>query len=360
MLNSGSLNAEVDRMGDEIASMDAAVGRLSAAYRDAGLQPIAAPTDVEQVLHDIAEAIAPLRLTAELEQFWRTVDPDSVRVTPYPSLCSPAFALQSWLQDREILDGISPRLLFPFAYESHGFLLTELDDGHGSGGVVVQWGYGDAEFVLQFRRFAQYVDLLAQMIERGQIVQNATRAHRWIESEAWHEAQARRLASSGPIPGYGHARTVDEELRSWPMHWLRADGVTDESRALRGASTSIAALGDAESRGGTIHALVTGLVGSADGSSITVDDGTGTLDVWCPPALSPYGPRIRTRYEIDVVLRRATSTPRGSGVSPSDIQERALDADLEGARLLAIEFLPEALDQSRHVAEATALRPLDW
>ncbi len=88
---------------DEIALMDAAVGRLSASYRDAGLQPIAAPTDVEQVLHDIAEAIAPLRMTAELEQFWRTVDPHSVRVAPYPTLCSPAFAPQYWRQDREIL-----------------------------------------------------------------------------------------------------------------------------------------------------------------------------------------------------------------------------------------------------------------
>ena len=39
-----------------------------------------------------------------------------------------------------------------------------------------------------------------------------------------------------------------------------------------------------------------------DGVLVLVDDGTTTLDVWCPAGLSPWGPVQGSRFELAVRL----------------------------------------------------------
>src|SRR4051812_35150027 len=102
--------------------MDGAVDRLAAAYRDAGLGPIATTSGVDAVLAEISGSIAPVQLPVELERFWRRVDPTLVRVAPYPRPIAPEFALRTWRRHWEESPGMTPRMLFPVAYESHAFL----------------------------------------------------------------------------------------------------------------------------------------------------------------------------------------------------------------------------------------------
>ncbi len=79
-------------------------------------------------ISDVTAAVAPLRPPAEVEQFWRLTDGDSSSHTlfPYPRAVGPRFALDCWTRHQE-QPGMTPDLLFPVCYESHAFLLVELD-----------------------------------------------------------------------------------------------------------------------------------------------------------------------------------------------------------------------------------------
>jgi len=121
------------------------------------------------------------------------------------------------------------------------------------------------------------------------------------------------------------------DILEWPEHWQRANGVRPEDLAARGAAHTIAeVLGsppDRELRA-TIHARVVDLAGGADWARVRVDDGTGRLDVLCPPGTTLLGPRLHATYELDIVVAptsaaglRATTSPRCS--SPATEGRRA-------------------------------------
>ena len=187
-------------MADRRTSIDAAADRLAAAYRQAGLPPLRAPHRVDAVLDEIRTETAPMRLPDELERFWRLVDPESITLAPYPHPMSVAFALRSWRMHRDEAPGMTPRALFPFAYESHGFLSVALEDGQGNGGAVVQWGYGDEAFRVRFPTLTACVDLLARMIESEEFTRHDDDASPWVEFDPerrWQDAQAVRLLSAG-------------------------------------------------------------------------------------------------------------------------------------------------------------------
>ncbi len=42
------------------------------------------------------------------------------------------------------------------------------------------------------------------------------------------------------------------------------------------------------------------LWGRPDGVRVTIDDGTGLLEVWCPAAVTMFGPACGGRYEFDL------------------------------------------------------------
>lgn len=346
--------------------VDDAVGRLFAAYRDAGLPPIRpAAGDVDRILTDIDREIAPLRMPDELVRFWQLVDPATISAAPYPHPTTAAFALDSWKSHRDEFPGMTPRLLFPVAYESHGFLLVELEDGRADAGAVLQWGYAGSPFYVRFPALSAYVDLLATMIELGEFTRHERDPHPWIEFDPerrWEDAQAVRLAAAQPLPRLGRAREIDEDVRQWPEHWLASDGLTSEVRSPRGASTTVAELLKGAAAGsvmsGTIRATVTSLAGSGAGSRAAVDDGTGILDVWCPAPVCAYGPVIRREFEFDVVVHPNRTSPPDWCPEQSKVQERALAHDLEGAQSAAMELYAKAF-QSSAAAEATGIRPLD-
>src|SRR6185503_8404014 len=98
---------------------------------------------------------------------------------------------------------------------------------------------------------------------------------------------------------------IPAELESWPAHWLAASGVDLRDRVPLGATHSVAELVAATEHGvsrGRIHALVTSLVGSSEGTFVDVDDGTASLAVWCPSGTSPWGPVHRQRFEFELAI----------------------------------------------------------
>jgi hypothetical protein len=345
--------------------IDAAVDRLMAAHRVAGFPPIrSAGRDTDRILREIGLEIAPLRLPQEVERFWQLVDPATITVAPYPQPTSPAFALESWQMHRDEFPGQTPRALFPVAYESHGFLFVELEDDRGHGGVILQWAYAGSAFYVRFPTLSAYVDLLATMIELGEFTRHETESRSWIEFDPdgqWEGAQAVRLTAAQPLFGFGEVREIDEDVRLWPERWLASNGLTAETRALRGASTTVAELLRGAIRGvmtGTIRARVTALAGTGAGCRISADDGTGVLDLWCPVAVSTYGPVIGREFEFDVVVQRKPSAAPDWEPERREVQSRALAGDLEGAQSAAKELYEKAF-QTSAAAEATAIRPTD-
>jgi len=298
-------------------------------------------------------------------RFWQRVDPTTVTVAPYPPLDSPRSSLEAWQQGRDEFPDQSPRLLFPFAYQSRRFLLIEMEDGSGPGGTVIEWFIEGDPFTIRFPALSAYLDLLATMIELGEFVAqggpNPTRFD-FDPEHRWPDAQAVRLAAAQPLPRLGASRIIEGDARSWPEHWLASNGLTVEERAPRGATTTVAALLQAAEEGrtasGTIRATVTRLAMSGEGCRTAVDDGTGALDLWCPTAVCTYGPIIRREFEIDVVVRANPESPPDWRAEHREVQDRVLEGDPDNAQQ-AIMRMHERAFKTPAAAEATAIRPLD-
>jgi hypothetical protein len=263
---------------------------------------------------------------------------------------------------RDEFPGQHPKILFPVCYQSHAYMLVELDDGQGSGGVCVDSDTG-ADFDIRFPSLTAYIDLIATMIELGEFAEQSGRARAIFDPDhRWSDAQAVRLTAAQPLRGFGDARQIPQDARCWPEHWLQAEGLTVETRTPRGANSTVASLLRQASAGttahGTIRARVTSLAMSGQGSRIAVTDGSGTLDLWCPTAVCTYGPVIRREFEFDVVVH--TNPAPGPDWRPEhrEVQRRALSHDLEGAQAAAAELFAKTFETPA-TAEATAIRPID-
>lgn len=354
---------EMEQTPDQI---DALVDRLNAALTAAGYPTTKTPLGPETQLTAVASAIAPFKLPRDVEQFWRRVDPQSLAVTAFPRLIGPEFALDTWVSHIEEIPGQLPRLLFPVAYDSHCFLFVELDDGAGSEGVVVSWGYAGSPFAVAFPNFRACLDLFVTMIEIEEFDRHSFEGRSWayIDGQRWNDAAAVRLAQALPLSRFGTRIEFEEDIDEWPRHWLDSNGVTEEVRAPRGPTATIAELLDASVGTdtpvtGTVHGLVTFLTGNGSGCRVTISDGTGELDVWCPAAVTMFGPTMSQTFEFDVVVRPEAPSPPDAKFLACDIQEAALSHDLEAAQALGMEFF-EAMfaDTSAAAAEATAIRRL--
>lgn len=343
--------------------IDEVIDRLERAYVGAGLPPIrSADVAVQDLLDEIASEVAPLELPTDLRRFWSRVDPTSLLGAPYPRPTDASFALETWKAHRDDTPGMVPQLLFPVCYESWGFLLIELHDRRRLGGACFEWAYAGYPFRLRFNSWTGYLDLLASLVEAGQVERDERHGPLsfWIAGDAWSEVGAVRLAGSLPHPVYGDDVELPEEVRLWPEHWLDASGLGD-ARRLRGATTTIARLLELVAAGsearGTVRGRVVGLSGSLAGRRATVDDGTGRLDVWCPAAVCSYGPIHGQEFEFDLTARPGSPATVDTTAEHLETQGRALRGDLTGAQEAARELLARLNAPS--MARADAVRPLD-
>jgi hypothetical protein len=340
-----------------VGTIEDAIRRLDRALRANGLPRLRKPgRDVRATIDAIHAEIDPLRLPYEVEAFWRRVDPDSLAVAPFPRPVTAAFALDTHRMHHRDTPGFAPRLLFPVCYASHVFLLAECDDGSGHDGALFERAYDDDTFHLRHAGLGAWLDLFATMLELGE-VRNGV----FDPDRQWEGAAAVRLAAALPLPRHGAARTVDADPRLWPAHWLGSSGLTPAATAARGASTTVAELvrgaGPGREVAGTIRARVLRLVGSGEGTRVLVSDGTGDLDLWCPAAVTTYGPVIEEEFEFDVVVRGAVAPPPDVDGIHGDVVSAAMSGDLAAAQEAAMS-LSRAAFGSRPAAEATAIRPV--
>ncbi len=346
--------------------IDDAIDRLAGVLADVGMPEMRPPGPaIEQTLQDIERAIAPLRLPDDLVTFWRRVDPQSLAAMPYPELCTASFALDTWRNHLDVLSGMVPRLLFPMAYQSWSHLLIELASGDEPGGAIFAADYGGLDtFTLRFPSLTAYLDLLATMLDLGEVERHSTEARVWYTFDPhheWEETATVRLAMAMPVGRYT-STTVPGDVRAWPEHWLAADGITEQSRAPRGATTTVAALLDLAARGheakGTVQGLITRLSGSGSGVWATIDDGTGGLDLFCAPSETGYQPVMRRRFEIDVEVPAHPADNGGIETAAADVQAAAARGDV-AAMQEAAAGLGAAMDPTAALPRATAVRPLD-
>jgi hypothetical protein len=339
--------------------VDSAIDRLDEALRSVGVAGLEPPGDAGPIA-EIAEAVAPYVLPDELRRFWRRVDAERIHVHTFPKIGGPASALSQLRMVREIATPVPiglPPILLPVDYASHCYGVVELGSEWDEGGSLLEFAFEDMPFVS--RSVADWLDMLAELLIEGSFELHDG----WAELDhlAVLAKRLARLESSGPHPVYGDLRAIADELHLWPAHWLAASGIDLRSREPLGATHTIAELVAAAETApvtGRLHAEVVRLVGSAAGALVVVDDGSGTLDVWCPAGTSPWGPVHRVQFELEVTLERPAGAVPDLDSPHEQIVQNALAGDLGSAQEAAIAF-SEQLQAHRAAAVATDIRPLD-
>jgi hypothetical protein len=339
--------------------VDSAIDRLDDALRSVGVARLEPPGDVGPVA-EIAEVVAPYVLPDELRRFWERVDAERIDVHTFPKIGGPASTLSQLRIVRDVATPVPiglPPILLPVDYASHCFGAVELGTEWSEGGSLLEFDFDDVPFVS--RSVADWLDMLAELLSEGSFELHDGWAE--LDHPAVLANRLARLESSGPHPVYGDLRAIPSALESWPAHWLAASGIDLRDREPLGATSTIAELVDAADAGpvrGRIHAEVVRLVGSAAGALVVVDDGSGTLDVWCPAGTSPWGPVHRLRFELEVTIERRVGAMPDLDSPHAEITRHALAGDLSSAQEAAIAF-SEQLQAHRAAAVATDIRPLD-
>jgi hypothetical protein len=282
-------------------SIDALIDALAAA----DVEPPRAPADLE-MLERIATAIAPLRLPADLRRFWERIDPPTLRAEVFPTLRGPRFALESWQREREEFPQL-PAILFLIGYESWSCVSVELDGMESVGGALFQWGLADGDFHLGYHRLGDWLARVAELVRAGSYERHARRdgsASLRIVDE-WDEMRFAALRAGGLThPIYGEADSVARDPLDWPAHWQRAAGIESADIAARGASHTVAELLSSDPASevrATIVGRVLTLAGGVD-ACVRVSDGTETITVLCPAAVTALGPVVGESFEFDVVV----------------------------------------------------------
>jgi hypothetical protein len=311
--------------------LERALDQLGGALTVAGIPLWRAPESVDDLV-DLEAAITPMRLPEDVRRFWMRVDARTLRVQPYPMMTSPEAALLFWRQARDEFRDMQPLALVDVGYESHFCMSVELDVGHIRGGALFEWCVSDPSgFTRRFNGIADWLAYIAELVSRG-LYQRLDAKHGavWVVPgyENAHAEQALR-STPDPHPVHGPALHVGGDILDWPKHWQRANGLRDEHLRLRGATHTIAqvlASPPAVQLRATIAARVIDYAGGGSWARVRVDDGTGTLNVYCPPGTTLVGPRNGEWNEFDIVvapgLRHIPADPHTAGSGIEDDVER--------------------------------------
>lgn len=332
-------------------TIDASIDALTDALTDAGVEPPQPPSDLA-VLEQIDAAIAPLRLPGDVRRFWERVDPRTLNVEVWPSFVTPEFALDSWRNGRDEFPALAPATLFGVAYSSWVWVSVELDGPHGEGGTLFQWTLDGDDFRVGYPKLGDWLDRIAALLgegsyerldaERGPVVRLNDD---WSE---WDDLPPSVLASNTV---YGSISALPRDPLEWPARWQQASDIDTEGP--RGTTHTIAALlasDPAVEVRATIAGVVLSLAGERD-TSVRVTDGTDTIDILCPAPTTALGPKVRQRFEFDVVM------PPGHRRRPSENVIQVLDRE-NAVEVGAAEWSAK-YPVGRAAVVATAVRPLD-
>jgi hypothetical protein len=255
---------------DDLLAAFAAVGHTGLERRDA------VPWD------EIERELGPLSLPADLRRLWERVDVARLPGAPYPRPSPPDFALAGWRMLRDDPSGF-PAGLFPWCYESHGHLLIELGGPGAAAGTLFEWAFGDQTIVLRYRDIGDWIAVVVDLLREGSV----------NDSDRARDLAAARLAAHGPHPVYGTGTEFGLDPGEWPAHWGPISDIAHSDPPARSPERTIAEV-HAARRNGPVTATVTGVAhyhggGAGEGRRIMLWDGTGHLDVWCPPDVRGLG-----------------------------------------------------------------------
>ena len=290
--------------------IDRCLDRLDEALRRVGAPGLVSARTTDAV-DEIAAAIAPWGLPPDLERLWRRVCIGELVVVPWrmPQLADPSLALDAYRQTLEIGYPLlyGPPLLFPFALAGETRWSVELRSERAPGGML--FSHGEAIHV-EYPSVTALVDAFAELIEIGAF-ERGLEGHILLSDAAERRARDARLGSTEA------AFDVSNDPAGWPEHWLRSAGIDLRDREPLGVTHTIADLVAAAADGpvdGRIAGTVVRLAHLGDGALVVVDDGTASLEVWCPAGLSPWGPIHRRRFELTVRLEQPPA--QASAVRP--------------------------------------------
>lgn len=287
--------------------MDVALARLGSALAAAGLPALRPPTvDLTDELADLDELIAPLfRLPAEVRRFWEAVDLQSLPwVSPLPS--TPDFAAQGW-NDSVGIDMVPPAL-FPICYESHDWLYVELDDQEPRGGCF-GCDVGDHVYELQFRSFADWVDLLAVAVETGAYEDrsnpNGSRLV-LVDDPWWSQTALARLSAGSHDELYPAGLEINCYVQHWPERWLAPFDLVQADIHAVGASHVLADLASApeqsfEARVEASWRWVRNTSPSGP-AIVALTDDSGQVRVELAADVETFGQGVRGVREFDITV----------------------------------------------------------
>lgn len=282
---------------------DRAIDRLDDALHCAGFEPLA-PAPEPAAVDAVDDALAPYALPADIRRFWQRVDFERLSVggSTLPEPCSPRSALATHYANREpeFADLFGPPLLFPIARHSETQWSIELATPWGDGGTIFSHDDG---IRVEYPSFGDLVEVYAEMVEAREFVRDAG-GGATLQLAGERRRQEERLRRD--LPPYGNLRTFLDDPSGWPEHWLAAAGIDLRDREPLGATQTIGELASTGG-GGRVAGTVLRLVGSAEGTRVLVDDGTGTIEIWCPAGISPWGPRHGRPFEFDVLVEAASA-----------------------------------------------------
>lgn len=285
--------------------IDAAIDRLQVALEAAGLSALV-PADADEILAEIAAAISPYALPADLARFWERVriEPDAFPVSGWTmgALSPPVEALEAYRLNigHESAGSFGPPLLFPVARHAETQWSVELQSEWAAGGVVVS--HLD-DMRLEYPSFTDLVEVYAEIVEERAYLPGPQPA---LLHAVEQEKQRCRLDDPTLRLVYGPSLGVSADPAGWPAHWLASAGIDPDSRIPLGATHTVAELVSSAREGrpavGRIHGEIVRLDGVGRDCVLVIDDGTGQLAVSCPAGTSPWGPIHRQRVELDVTI----------------------------------------------------------
>jgi hypothetical protein len=341
-----------------VSDIERAIDRIRDRLRRVGVRDVSAPKDT-RTLDELVRAIQPLRLPDDVLRWWRTVDVDSLPISAWLQPCTPEFALETWRSYQDEFVGVVPRCLVPVAA---GTLSVEADQPGSPGGEIIRWSRVDGGwFRYMVPTWSDLLECYVDVIDAG--AYEVRDGIALLEDDIVDGAARARSSHVEVTDRYPAREMLLADASQWPGHWQRSNRIDPADRAARGGTLTIADVHTSEggtSITGTIVGRVVWLAGNSDGRLVTVDDGTGSLDVWCPAQVCLWGPVLRRSFEFDVVAAGGsidTDHPRRRQLH-RDTTSALLASDMDAAQQPAAE-LASGVGSHRASAVASAVRPVD-
>ncbi len=256
-----------------------------------------------------------LRLPAELAYLLSTWTPESFGSLFFDGL----YRLDEILgvHSRDTALGY-PRVCLPLCYIEKAGVWVELETPEHPGGRVYHTYYDNAQLQLWCVSISDLVHLVAETIESSGVNEpDSTKP--WLDHAVFESVRLERTTELLAMPDEWRVKVSEDD--NWPAHWRHAEEFHQvASSNKQGATHSIADFDKARETGrlnGTIVGEVTGLIsgGPVDGTVATLDDGTGSIQVYASVEVERAFAELEigSRHEVDVI-----GEPSARGARPSE------------------------------------------